>query len=77
MAKKRINRGGFSVKRAVGVSKAKNKIARATGIPTTKAGRKRKAQRVVAKAATGGCLTLLLELLAMIFIVVVLLVCAA
>lgn len=36
--------GGFSTKRALGVTKAKRKVAKATGIPSTKAGRKRKAQ---------------------------------
>lgn len=39
--------GGFSWKRALGISSAKRKIARATGIPTTKAGRRRKAQAAV------------------------------
>ena len=32
----------FSWKRATGVTKVKRKIAKATGIPTTKAGRQRK-----------------------------------
>ena len=32
----------FSWKRALGVTSAKRKIAKATGIPTTKAGRQRK-----------------------------------
>lgn len=32
----------FSWKRAFGVSKAKRKISKATGIPTTKAGRQKK-----------------------------------
>lgn len=41
---------GFSAKRAFGVSSAKAKVARATGIPTTKAGRKRKAQNILWKA---------------------------
>lgn len=48
------NRGGFSWKRATGISAAKSKISRATGIPLTKSGRQRK----VGKAM--GCLTLLL-----------------
>lgn len=65
--------GGFSMKRALGVSKVKTKISRATGIPTTKAGRKRKARAVVTKAATGGCLTLILEALAIVGVIVVLL----
>jgi hypothetical protein len=32
----------FSMKRALGITSAKRKIAKATGIPTTKAGRQRK-----------------------------------
>ena len=35
----------FSWKRALGITSAKRKIAKATGIPTTKAGRQRKARR--------------------------------
>jgi hypothetical protein len=35
----------FSWKRALGITAAKRKIARATGIPTTKAGRRAKAGR--------------------------------
>lgn len=45
--------GGFSWKRALGITSAKRKIAKATGIPTTKAGRKRKVQSVMWKALTG------------------------
>lgn len=41
---------GFSWRRALGVTKAKQKFARATGIPTTKAGMQRK----VGKAVMGG-----------------------
>ena len=42
--------GGFSLKRLTGVSKAKSKIARTSGIPTTKSGRKRKRNSLVSKA---------------------------
>jgi len=42
----------FSPKRAFGVTKAKRKFAKYTGIPTTKSGRQRK----IGKIATGGCL---------------------
>lgn len=45
--------GGFSWKRALGVSKAKRKISKVTGIPTSKAGRKRKAQSMLWKALFG------------------------
>ena len=41
--------GGFSWKRATGITKAKRKIAKATGIPTTKQGRKNKRNRTIAK----------------------------
>lgn len=49
MAKKSLI-PGFSAKRALGITSAKQKIAKATGIPTTKAGRKRKAQNIFWKA---------------------------
>jgi hypothetical protein len=45
------NRGGFSWKRATGITNAKRKISKATGVPLTKSGRQRK----VGKAVTGGC----------------------
>jgi hypothetical protein len=44
------NRGGFSWKRATGVTRTKQRISRSTGIPMTKSGRQRK----VGKAVTGG-----------------------
>lgn len=37
----------FSWKRALGVTTSKRKIAKATGIPTTKAGRQRKIGRML------------------------------
>lgn len=45
MTKKKSLIPGFSLNRALGVTSAKQKIARATGIPTTKQGRKRKLER--------------------------------
>lgn len=45
---------GFSWKRALGISSAKTKIAKSIGIPTTKAGRKRKVDRTIVKGLTGG-----------------------
>lgn len=47
------NRGGFSWKRATGVTRAKQRISRRTGIPLTKSGRQRKVGRMV---TGGGCL---------------------
>ena len=48
-----MNRGGFSWKRALGVSTAKARFARSTGIPTTRSGRQQKIGRM---ATGGGCL---------------------
>lgn len=45
--------GGFSWKRALGITSAKRKISKATGIPTTKAGRKRKAEKMLWNAIFG------------------------
>jgi len=47
-----MNKGGFSLKRFLGVTKVKRKIARATGIPTTKSGRQQKLGRMVSKGIT-------------------------
>ena len=44
---------GFSMNRLTGVTNVKSKVAKATGIPTTKQGRRNKARRI---ATGGGCL---------------------
>ena len=56
------NRGGYSWKRATGVSKAKGNLSRTTGIPTTKSGRQRKA----GAAMSTGCLIPILAVLVII-----------
>lgn len=43
----------FSWKRAVGITAAKQKIAKKTGIPTTKQGVERKVGKMVIKLITG------------------------
>lgn len=43
----------FSLKRAVGITDAKRKIARKTGIPTTKAGLERKLGSIILKGLSG------------------------
>jgi hypothetical protein len=53
MAKKRINKGGFSWKRFFGITKAKQKISRKIGIPLTKSGRQRKLGAMVMKLLFG------------------------
>jgi hypothetical protein len=37
-----MNRGGWSWKRQLGITNAKHRVARTTGIPWTKSGRQRK-----------------------------------
>ena len=43
----------FSLKRAIGVSGFKTKVAKRTGIPTTKQGAERKIGGAILKAITG------------------------
>jgi len=45
-----MGRGGWSPKRAFGITKFKQNISRTTGVPLTKSGRQRK----IGKAITGG-----------------------
>lgn len=59
----------FSAKRALGVTSAKRKIAKATGIPTTKQGRRAKAGKI---ATGGGCLLSILIVLSTVIIVAIL-----
>jgi phosphatidylserine/phosphatidylglycerophosphate/cardiolipin synthase-like enzyme len=62
-----MNKGGFSWKRALGVTKAKQRISRKTGIPTTRSGRQRKA------GAAAGCLIPVLSVIAVIVLATVIL----
>lgn len=69
MAKRRrsaIPGVSFSWKRATGVTSAKRKIARATGIPTTRSGRRAKAGRMM------GCAMMLYGAMALIALAIVL-----
>ena len=57
MARRKTNTGipglSFSWKRALGISQTKQKIARQTGIPTTKAGMERKLGKMILKMIFG------------------------
>lgn len=56
MAKKKIERipgVSFSWKRALGITQAKQKFARQTGIPTSKAGLERKLGKALLKVLFG------------------------
>ena len=43
----------FSLRRLLGISQAKQKVAKATGIPTTKSGLERKIGRTIIKTIFG------------------------
>ena len=62
-----MNLGGFSWKRAVGLSAAKARLSRRIGIPLTRSGRQRKLGRIV---SGGGCLVVLLCVVAIPLVVV-------
>jgi hypothetical protein len=66
------NKGGFSWKRAVGITRAKQQFSRATGIPLTRSGRQRK----LGKMLGGGCVVLPAALLLVVVAVVLLVILA-
>ncbi len=61
-----MNRGGFSWKRLLGISRVKSNISRKIGIPLTKSGRNQKIGRIVTK----GCLGILAVLSLPLFLIV-------
>lgn len=58
MARRKSNTGipglSFSWKRSLGITQAKQKFARETGIPTSKAGVERKIGSIILKVLFGG-----------------------
>ena len=62
------NRGGFSWKRALGITRSKQRISRKTGIPLTKSGRQRKFGAGILRGC--GCSTLGFSLLFSLIIVI-------
>jgi hypothetical protein len=62
-----MNKGGFSWKRFVGISRVKSNISRKIGIPLTKSGRNQKIGRAVSK----GCLGMFVTLFCIVVTVVV------
>lgn len=71
MARKKSHIPGvsFSAKRALGVTKMKQKIARSTGIPTTKSGRQRKYGKMM--SGGGGCILPILSVFAILLVIMV------
>jgi hypothetical protein len=66
-----MNLGGFSWKRAVGLSAEKSRLSRRIGIPLTKSGRQRKLGRMV---SGGGCLMVFASILAIPLILIAMLI---
>ena len=63
-----MNRGGFSWKRALGITRAKQNLSRQIGIPLTKSGRQRK----IGSMITGkGCLLLIFPLLIYLLVIII------
>lgn len=58
-----MSKGGFSWKRATGITNAKRKISKATHIPMTKSGRQRKVGKVV---TGGGCIMPILVIIPLV-----------
>ena len=63
-----MNRGGFSWKRLLGITRAKSNISRSIGIPLTKSGRQRKIGKMV---TGGGCLINLFFIVGFVFSIIV------
>lgn len=47
-----MNKGGFSWKRLLGITKAKRKVSRKTGISQSKSGRQQKIERMTTKGCS-------------------------
>lgn len=60
-----MNKGGFSWKRALGVTRAKQNLSRQIGIPLTKSGRQRKLGSLI--SGKGCLLVILIPLITFIF----------
>lgn len=65
-----MNKGGFSWKRFLGITKVKRDIARKTGIPLTKSGRQQKIGRLVTKGCLGSLLTFFIGFLSLLLFLV-------
>jgi hypothetical protein len=63
--------GGFSWKRAVGLSAAKSRLSRRIGVPLTRSGRQRKLGKMI---SGGGCLVTLVITVALPLAVIALLI---
>ncbi len=62
-----MNKGGFSWKRALGVSQAKSNLSRQIGIPLTASGRQQKLGRLL----SGGCMVTLVAFVSTSFLIAI------
>lgn len=67
-----MNRGGFSWKRFIGISRVKSNISRQIGIPLTRGGRERKIGRMVTKGCLGSLVLMALPWLLLLGVLMVL-----
>lgn len=63
-----MNRGGFSWKRFVGISRVKSNISRKIGIPLTRSGGERKVGRMVTKGCLGSLVLMAVPILLFLII---------
>lgn len=66
-----MGRGGWSWKRATGITTAKRKISKATGIPMTKSGRQQKVGKMM---TGGGCLIPIISIISVLTLIVFMLI---
>lgn len=66
-----MGRGGWSWKRATGITAAKRKISKTTGIPITKSGRQRKVGKMM---TGGGCLIPILSIISVLTLIIFMLI---
>lgn len=67
-----MNRGGFSWKRFIGISRVKSNISRKIGIPLTRGGRERKIGRMVTKGCFGSLVLMALPWILLLGVLMVL-----
>lgn len=63
-----MNRGGFSWRRLLGISRVKSNISRKIGIPLTKSGRDQKIGRLITKGCMGNLGVLILIPIVFLFL---------
>jgi len=66
-----MNRGGFSWKRFLGITRIKRNISRKTGIPTSKSGRQQKIGRIVSKGCFKTLITFFISILMVLIVFLV------